>query len=208
MFQDRSEAGERLADRLEQVGIEADVVLAIPRGGLPVGRAVADRLSAPLDVVVARKLGAPGNPELAIGAVAADGTLWRNDRLIADLGVSDAYLDEEIETQRAAASDKLARYRDEPTHPPLEGRTVVLVDDGIATGATITACARVIEAAGAEQVIVAVPVAPSDAIDRLREEVDRVEVLETPRFFGAVGAFYRDFAQVSDEEAIGYLEVD
>lgn len=202
MFADRTEAGQRLAERLLADGIEADVVLAVPRGGLPVARPVADALDAPLDVVVARKLGAPGNPELAIGAVADDGTLWLNDDLVAQLGVSDDYVAATREAEAARAAEKAAAYRQDVD---LEGKRVVIVDDGVATGATTVACIRRARVGGARHVTLAVPVGPSDTVDWLRDEADRVVVLEEPLHFGAVGAHYRDFRQVSDEEAMGYL---
>lgn len=206
MFEDRSEAGRRVADLLVDRGVDADVVLAIPRGGLPLGRVVADALDAPLDVVVARKLGAPDNPELAVGAAASDGTLRLNDDLIGRLGVDESYLDEEAERQRRAAAEKEARYRG--SRPPLDlaGARVVVVDDGAATGATAVACLRRTWRAGAASVVLALPVAPPDTVSRLREEADDVAVVETPASFGAVGRFYRSFGQVSGEEARSYLD--
>lgn len=205
MFDDRTDAGERLASLLLEREVEADIVLAIPRGGLPVGRAVADALSVPLDVVVARKMGAPGNPELAVGAVASDGTVWLNEDLIDRLDVDDAYLGEQRERERAAAEDKLTRYRADRGPLDLDAKDVLIVDDGVATGATTTACVRQVRAAGADRVLLAVPVGPPDALSALREETDAVYAVETPASFGAVGRFYRRFDQVTDEEAMAYL---
>ena len=205
MFQDRTDAGERLAEVVDSHDVEADVVLAIPRGGLPVGRAVADRLGVPLDVVAARKIGAPHNPELAIGSVASDGTVWLNDRMIHDIGVDEDYLDAQSEVEREAAEEKLRRYREGREPLDLEGKTVLIVDDGVATGATTIACIRQVKNAGAERVVLAVPVGPPDSIERLRSEADDVIAVETPPHFGAVGQFYADFGQVSDEEAMAYL---
>lgn len=206
MFDDRIDAGTRLADRLDERGVDADLVVAIPRGGLPVGRVVADRLGVPLDVVVAEKLGAPWNPELAIGAVAGDGSLWLNDALVGNLDISDDY----VETVRAEEAEnarmKVERYRGGEATPDLTGKRVVVVDDGIATGATSIACLRQVRNAGAARVVLAVPVASPDAVDRLRREADEVVAVQAPRWFGAVGAFYRDFRQVSNDEAISYLE--
>lgn len=206
MFTDRIDAGRRLADVVSEHGLGADIVLAIPRGGLPVGRAVADRLGVPLDIVAARKLGAPSNPELAIGSVASDGTVWLNDSLIEDIGVSEAYVETTTDREREVACEKVDRYRG--GRPPLElaGKTVLLVDDGMATGATAIACIRQLQNADAKRVVVAVPVAPPETVERLREEADDVVCVETPAHFGAVGAFYRSFEQVTDEEAMGYLE--
>lgn len=208
MFKDRTEAGAKLASLLRERGVEADIVLAIPRGGLPLGRVVADELGVPLDIVAARKIGAPTNPELAIGAVAADGTVWMNDDLVDSLGVGDEYIEHKRAEEAEAAADKLERYR--RGRPPLDltGKRVLIVDDGIATGATITACLRQVRESGAETTILAVPVAPPDTVSRLRDEADEVICVDTPKHFGAVGAFYRDFGQVSDAEAMSYLDTD
>ncbi|MFC7132826.1 MULTISPECIES: phosphoribosyltransferase [Salinibaculum] len=205
MFTDRTDAGRRLADLLEERGVEADIVLAIPRGGLPVGHAVAERLGVPLDIVSARKLGSPANPELAIGSVASDGSVWLNESLIAQLDVADSYIDAEIEREHEAARRKVERYRG--TRPPLDvgGKTVLVVDDGVATGATTIACIRQVQDADAERVVLAVPVAPPDTVERLRDEADEVICVETPPYFGAVGQFYDSFGQVSDDEARSYL---
>jgi predicted phosphoribosyltransferase len=167
---------------------------------------VADRLGVPLDVVAARKIGAPHNPELAIGAVASDGTTWLNDRLIRDVGVGEAYVDAQAEAEREAAEEKIRRYRRDRDPLDLAGKTVLIVDDGVATGATTIACIRQVRNAGAERVVLAVPVGPPDTIERLGGEADEVIAVETPPHFGAVGQFYASFAQVSDEEAMGYLE--
>jgi predicted phosphoribosyltransferase len=208
MFRNRTDAGRRLADLLDDHDVRADVVLAIPRGGLPVGRAVADGLGVPLDVVAARKIGAPWNPELAVGAVASDGTVWLNESMLDDLDVSESYLEERTDVEHDAAREKVERYRAD--RPPLEldGKTVVIVDDGVATGATTIACIRQVRDAGAERVILAVPVAPPDTVERLRREADEVVCVETPPHFGAVGQFYDSFRQVSDEEAMTYLDDD
>ena len=206
MFDDRADAGRQLADLIEGHDVEADIVLAIPRGGLPVGRAVADALAVPLDIVAARKLGAPGNPEFAIGAVASDGTVFLNDEYIDQLGVDESYVDDAIERERAAAQEKVDRYRGERPPLDLHDKTVVVVDDGVATGATTIACLRQIRAAGAARVVLAVPVGPPDTIERLGAEADEVLCVETPPSFMAVGQFYASFTQVSDDEAMRYLD--
>jgi len=205
VFTDRTDAGNALADRLTEAGVEADLVCAIPRGGLPVGRAVADRLGAPLDVVVATKLGAPSNPELAVGAVAGDGSYWLNDDLVAQLGVDDAYIDRERDREAAVARRKVADYRGGEPLPDVAGKRVVLVDDGIATGATAIACLRQLQATDATTVVLGVPVAPAAVRADLAAEADRVVVVEEPQPFGAVGRHYRTFEQVSDDEAIALL---
>mgnify|MGYP006274653537 CR=1 FL=1 len=206
MFDDRADAGRQLADLIEGHDVEADLVLAIPRGGLPVGRAVADALAVPLDIVAARKLGAPGNPEFAIGAVASDGTVFLNDEYIDQLGVDESYVDDAIERERAAAQEKVDRYRGERPPLDLHDKTVVVVDDGVATGATTIACLRQIRAAGAARVVLAVPVGPPDTIERLGAEADEILCVETPPSFMAVGQFYASFTQVSDDEAMRYLD--
>lgn len=206
MFRDRMDAGKQLARLLDDRDVEADIVLAIPRGGLPVGRAVADALGVPLDIIAARKIGAPGNPELAIGAVASDGSIWLNDRLIDQIGVDDSYIDEGIDRERENAQAKVDRYRKGRQEPEIAGKKVLIVDDGVATGATTTACIRQVKNAGADRVILGIPVGPPDSIERLGSEVDEVVCVETPPHFGAVGQFYETFTQVTDEEAIDYLE--
>jgi len=208
MFQDRADAGEQLADLLQSEGIAPDVVLAIPRGALPLGRVVADRFGVPLDVVVASKIGAPHNPELAIGAAASDGSVWRNEEIIDHVGASDDYVEREAETEAANARQKLEQYRGEAQPPDLAGKAVLLVDDGVATGATMRACIRQASAAGADRVVVGVPVGPPDSLADLEREADAVYAVERPRNFRAVGAHYQSFGQVSDEEAVTYLERD
>ena len=208
MFTDRTDAGRQLADVLADHDLDADIVLAVPRGGLPVGRIVADRLHVPLDIVVARKLGAPQNSELAIGSVASDGTIWLNDSLIAQFGVDDASLEAQIERERQTAQATVERYRGDRPSLDVDGKRVVIVDDGVATGATTIACLRQIRAAGADYVVLAVPVAPPDTAERLLAEADAVICVETPPHFSAVGQFYESFEQVSDEQAEAYLSTD
>jgi len=206
VFHDRQQAGNRLAATLEERGITGDIVLAVPRGGLPVGAAVAEALGVPLDIVVARKMGAPGNPELAIGAVASDGSVWRNERLIGQLGVEDAYVERVRRQEADNARAKFDRYRGRRPEPDLHGKRVLIVDDGVATGATTIACIRLAYSQGAAQVVLAVPVAPPESVKRLAQEADAVVAVEQPSWFMAVGQFYEVFGQVADEEAMAYLE--
>lgn len=203
MFEDRTDAGRELAAYLQEEGVTADIVLAIPRGGLPLGRAVADAFDLRLDIIVARKIGAPHNPEYAIGAVGADGEAWLDETTITRLNVQQDYLDEQTEIEAGNAREKERTYRDEPAD--LAGQDILIVDDGIATGATMKACIRQAREEGASSVAVAIPVGPASSIEDLREEADAVHCLETPASFRAVGQFYRRFEQVSDEEAQGYL---
>ncbi|WP_415380901.1 phosphoribosyltransferase [Halosimplex sp. TS25] len=204
MFRDRTDAGERLADVLEAKGVAADIVVAIPRGGLPLGRAVADRLGAPLDVIVASKIGAPRNPEFALGAVAEDGAVWLNEVALDRAAPSEEYLATERERERAVAAEKAGTYR-EGDRPDFAGKRVVVVDDGVATGATMRACLRLVRDDGPSSLVAAVPVGPPDTLEELESLADAVISVERPRRFRAVGAHYRNFGQVSDEQAMSYL---
>lgn len=205
-FRDREDAGKQLAEALREQGIEADIVLAIPRGGLPLGRAVADVLDAPLDVVVAKKIGAPGNPEYAIGAVASDGTTWRNESAIQRTGSTDAYFQKQAEIRMAEAQQKARQYRGEKPDITVSGKSVVVVDDGIATGSTVRACLSKLQKSGPERLVLAVPVGSPRTVTELEEIADEVLCLEAPEGFQAVGQAYEHFGQVSDTEAIAYLE--
>src|SRR6056297_1361418 len=205
MFKNRTDAGHQLSDLLSDHDVTADLVLAIPRGGVPVGRVVATRLGVPLDIVSARKIPAPWGHELAIGAVASDGTIWLNESALAQFEIPDSYLATQVERERYAAGEMLARYRGDRSPLEVSGERVVLVDDGIATGATMTACARQVRNAGAESVVVAAPVAPPDTVERLFREADEVLCVETPPSFRAVGEFYEFFGQLSDEQVDAYL---
>jgi len=206
MFQNRIDAGRRLADALADRGATADVVLGIPRGGLPVARVVADALGAPLDVIVASKVGAPNDPEVAVGAVTSDGTAWRNDDLLAAADATDAYFERERRRETEAAREKLRRYRGIDDPPDLVGKRVIVVDDGLATGATAIAALRQVRAAGAGRVTLAVPVGSPRSLESVRAEADEVVCVESPADFGAVGQFYRSFEQVTDEAAMAALE--
>jgi predicted phosphoribosyltransferase len=204
-FADRRDAGERLAAILGDLADRPTVVLGIPRGGVEVAAVVAGALGAPLDVVVPRKIGAPGNPELGIGAV-AEGVQVLDERLIRVLGVDAAFLEAEIGEQRREIARRVARYRGDRPPPSIAGRTAVVVDDGVATGGTAVAALRWAAAQGAGTVVLAVPVAPPEAIDRLLTEADEVRALETPRYFSSVGQWYEDFPQVPDERVVALLE--
>ncbi|MBO4246966.1 phosphoribosyltransferase [Halomicrobium sp. IBSBa] len=204
MFRDRTDAGRQLAESMADRGVSPELVLAIPRGGLPPGRVVADRFDAPLDVIVARKLGAPNNPELALAAVAEDGSVWRNDELIARLDVTDEYVDAERVRVGDEAREKAEQYRT-GSFPSLRDRRVAVVDDGIATGATMRACLARVRVAEPASIAVGVPVGPAETIDDLAASADTVVCVETPAAFRAVGAYYERFDQVSDEEAMATL---
>lgn len=205
-FRDRDAAGQELARALLEQGIRADVVLAIPRGGLPIGRAIAEHLGIPLDVIVAKKIGAPGNPELAIGAATADGDAWLNGDIIEHLGIAQDHVESAREKAARQALEKAQRYRPAGPGIELEGKRVIVADDGVATGATTRACLRSAKAKGAAAVILAVPVGPPENIEELRAHADAVICLETPLSFVAVGQFYDRFEPVTDDEAVEILE--
>jgi putative phosphoribosyl transferase len=204
IFADRIDAGERLAKGLAHLAGSDCVVLAIPRGGVIVGEVIAREIGAPLDVVVPRKIGAPGNPELAIGAV-APGIRVLDPRMVGALGVTDRYLEREIAEQEAEIERRQRAYRGGRPPQPVEGRVAIVVDDGVATGSTAVAALRWARARGAERVVLAVPVAPPQSLERLRAEADEVVVLETPQPFLAVGEWYRDFDQTTDEQVVSAL---
>jgi len=205
-FTDRTDAGRRLGEALRDREFDVDIVLAIPRGGLPLGRVVADMLEVPLDIVVASKIGSPENPELAIGAVASDGTVWRNQETFERTGADESYFEQERKKETETARQKAKRYRGEPSLPDLTGKTVVVVDDGVATGSTVRASVQMLKTTEAAHVVLAVPVGPPDTIKELQELADEVLCLKTPSSFMGVGQFYQRFEQVSDEEAMAYLE--
>ncbi|MBF6352987.1 phosphoribosyltransferase [Nocardia higoensis] len=205
LFDDRRDAGRRLAERLEYLREEDVVVVGLPRGGVPVAYEVARALDAPLDVIVVRKLGVPYQPELAFGAIGEDDVLVINDVVVAYAKLTR----EEMSTVERRERDELARRAERlrRAHPrvPLSGRTVLIVDDGIATGATARAACQVAWAQGAQRVVLAVPVAPRDTLAVLADESDEVVCLEVPVWFGAVGSWYRRFGQVSDSEVVELL---
>lgn len=204
IFEDRIDAGERLAELLKEHAGPDTVVLGIPRGGVIVAEVVATTLGVPLDVVVPRKVGAPGNSELGLGAV-APGVRVLDPWLIERLGVTEEYLEREIAAEEAEMIRRLRAYRGD--RPPLElaGKTAIVVDDGVATGGTAVAAIRWARSQGAGRVVLAVPVAPPQTMERLRHEADEVVALATPEPFFAVGEWYRRFDQTSDEEVVAAL---
>lgn len=207
VFKDRAEAGRLLADRLREYQDRNALILALPRGGVPVAAQVAAALNGELDIVIARKIGAPGNPELAIGAVTSDGTVLLNDSLIAGLRVGKDYIDRAVNQVQSDIRDYIRRYRGDRPAPEVSGRIVLIVDDGIATGYTVMSAAQAILGKDPEELIIAVPVAPRESVSELQQSTgSKVVAVSTPSFFVAVGQFYKDFKQVSDEEVIEALE--
>ncbi len=207
MFRDRFDAGEVLAGRLREYAGRADViVLALPRGGVPVGYVVARELGAPLDVFVVRKLGTPGQPELAMGAIASGGVRVLNHDVVQSLGIPEWAIEEVAEQEQAELERRERQYRGE--RPPLQarGKTVILVDDGLATGSSMRAAAAALRQQGAAKILVAVPVAARATCDQLRDEGHDVVCATTPEPFFAVGQWYEDFSQTSDEEVRELLE--
>ncbi len=204
-FSDRSEAGRRLAQRLLKYKGKDAVVLAIPRGGVVVAVEVADAIDAPLDVVIPRKIGAPENPELAIGAVGPGGEVVINEAVRSELGVPDSYIAAEVQRQLAEIDRRERLYLGGRLPTPIDGKIAILVDDGLATGYTAIAAARSVRGKNPQKIVLAVPVAPPDTCERLSKEVDEIICLETPELFFAVGQFYADFAQVSDTEVVEIL---
>ena len=201
MFRNRREAGRALGEEVKRSVPGPNVlVLALPRGGVPVGYEVARALHAPLDVFLVRKLGMPGEEELAVGAIASGGVRVLNDDLIRYLHVPERAIEEITQREQQELERRERFYREERAPLPVEGRTVVLVDDGLATGASMLAAARALHPQRARRVVVAVPVAARQTCDEFRGEVDQVVCLKTPHPFGAVGVWYEDFSQISDEE--------
>jgi len=205
VFADRREAGRLLVERLRDTASDRPLVLAIPRGGVEVGAALARGLGAELDVVLSRKLRAPRQPELAIGAVAEDGTVHLNQFARAVPGVDEATIAAETTLQLAEIARRRSLYRAVRPRADVDGRIVILTDDGLATGATMIAALHTVAAAGARKVIVAVPVAATERLETIRPLCDRVECLLEPEDFWAIGQFYRDFAQVDDDRVMELL---
>lgn len=205
-YRDRRAAGQALADALSHYRSRRPLVLGVPRGGVTVAAEVAAALDGDLDVVVARKLGAPGNPELAMGAVGADGQPLVDDRLVARLGVDQARLAAEVERQTAEARRREVAYRKDRPAPDPAGREVIVVDDGVATGATLRAALALVRRRGPATLCCAVPVGPPETLLRLGEEADEVVCPLQPTWFMAVGEWYADFRQVEDHEVVALLE--
>lgn len=205
-FSDRKDAGKQLASALTDFSFKEGMVLAIPRGGVVVGYEIASALNFKLDVIVPRKIGAPDNPELAIGAVTEDGTMILDDSLIMYLGVSNDYIYQESERQKQEIRRRQNFYRQGVSEPEIKDKNVIVVDDGIATGYTMKAALASVRNRGAATLTVAIPVGPPSTIKELEGQADNIVCLYTPEYFQAIGQFYSDFSQTADEEVIELLK--
>jgi predicted phosphoribosyltransferase len=206
-FRDRRDAGDQLAEQLVRLEGARPVVLALPRGGVPVAARVAERLRAPLDLLVVRKLGLPSQPELAMGAIGEDGARVLERSVIEAAGITEQQLADVEATERVELERRADRYRDGRAAHSIAGRVVVIVDDGIATGSSIRAAIAIARHRGAAHVVVAVPVAAARTARELASLVDELVCIETPEEFAAVGQFYGDFSQTSDEEVASLVAI-
>lgn len=205
LFRDRKDAGEKLAQKLLGFSDSKDtIILALPRGGVVVAKEVSLALNLPLDIVVPRKIGAPYNPELAIGAICED-EIFLNDDLVSMLAVDESYLKNTIEAEKKEAQRRKVLYRKGKKAPVLKNMNIILIDDGIATGATIIASIKYLKTKKPKRLIVAVPVAPVETVSQVSQMCDEVLSLYTPTNFFAIGQFYDDFAQTTDSEVIELL---
>jgi putative phosphoribosyl transferase len=208
-YRDRYDAGVVLARELAEYADQPKaLVLALPRGGVPVAYEVATRLRAPLDVYVVRKLGVPGHEELAMGALAGDGSCVIDRRIVAAVGVSQELLDSVIAREIAELRRRQAAYRGQRPVRRLDGQTIILVDDGLATGSSMYAAVLAVREDDPAAIVVAVPVGAAETVQSLRAVADRVVCPRVPEFFGAVGLYYDDFAQTSDDEVRSLLELE
>lgn len=200
VYRDRQEAGRRLASALSELDLDDPVVLGLPRGGVPVAREVADALDAPLDVLVVRKIGAPGHEEFGVGAIGEDDVEVLQDDTLRRLSLTRDDLQDTIDCERAELRDRVERYRGAAERVPVEGRTCVVVDDGLATGVSASAALQVLRARGPARIVLAVPVASPNGLERVRDDVDDTVVLQAPPGFRAVGMYYREFGQTTHDQ--------
>ncbi len=207
VFKDRFDAGQALADRLQQYARRPGVVvLALPRGGVPVGYTIALDLGVPLDVFLVRKLGVPGHKELAMGAIASGGVRVLNDDVVRALNIPEAVIDQVAEEEKRELERRQRAYRDDRPPPDVRGKSAILTDDGLATGSTMRAAVQAVRESFPARIVVAVPAAPPDVCEQLRQEVDQVICTITPEPFHGVGLWYDNFEQVSDAEVRDLLQ--
>ncbi len=206
VFKSRDETGGLLAEKLLALRISNPIVIAIPRGGVVIGCEIAKRIGADLDIITPKKMPAPQNPELAIGAVMHDGSFFLNEEVAAASSASEAYIENAKERAMNESARRLAVYRGARAPPALNGRTVILTDDGIATGSTMEVAIKWVKKQNSERIVVAVPVIPTSILAKLRKYVDDVVYVEATESFFAIGQFYKIFEQVSDEEVVRMLQ--
>ncbi len=207
LYKDRYDAAQQLIPKLEKYkGDKNAILLAIPRGALEMGKVLRDELKIPLDIVVTKKIGAPGNEEYAIGSVGPDGSVQVNKDVVAGYGIQQKYIDDEAKRLKHVIKRRYEDYRGDPKPPDLKGKIVIVVDDGIATGFTTLAAVQYIRKQKPKKIVLAVPVSATDSHEKLKNEVDEMICLQVREDFFAVGQFYEIFAQVSDEEAIKLLD--
>jgi putative phosphoribosyl transferase len=206
-FEDRTQAGRLLGEALAEYAKRSDViVLALPRGGVPVGFEVARMIDAPLDIMLVRKLGTPGQEELAMGAIASGGVCVLNPDIVAIIDISQEAIEAVAATERQELERRERAYRGNKPPPTVENHCIILVDDGLATGASMLAAVSALRQRKPASIVVAIPVAPPDTVQRLKQEADDVVCLATPEPFSAVGRWYREFSQTSDDEVKSLLE--
>ncbi len=205
LFRDREDAGQQLAKRLMPYQREDCIILALPRGGVPVGQVIAQQLGKPLDVLVVRKIGAPGQRELAVGAIGPGNVVVWNQDVLDCLRIQPELLEPQIQKEKAELARRLELFRGQRPFPDLAGKTAIVVDDGLATGATARAAIQAVQALGPARIILAVPVGARSTVSEMRQQVDELLCLEAPEYFEAVSQWYEKFPQNSDQEVIALL---
>lgn len=205
IYEDRAEAGRRLASRVQSEGLINPRVIALPRGGVPVGLEIAKSLNVPFDVLIVRKIGAPQNPEFGIGAITEEKYFWIDSRSQAALGLSDKVIRSLAINEQSEVNRRIQYFRKGRSLPSVQGQSILLVDDGLATGVTAKVASHYLKLKGAKEVILAVPVAPQESLKELKEDFDKIICLETPDPFYSVGVWYQDFRQLDDEEVRSML---
>jgi predicted phosphoribosyltransferase len=200
MFTNRKDAGRKLLKEIERFKSENPLILAVPRGGVIIAHEMIKELALEWDLIIPRKIGSPHNKEVAIGAISYDGSYFTNKDYVAMLGITDIYIEEEAAFQLNEIKRRMREYKGTDVFPNVKDRTVIIIDDGIATGFTILAAIKSVKNQGAKKVVIAVPVAPRDTVERLSPEVDEVICLEVPEEFYAVGMHYKDFSEVTEVE--------
>jgi len=207
-FSGRIEAGQALARQLQEFRSQKPAVLGIPRGGIIIAQQIAEALEADLDIVLSHKLGAPGNPELAIGAVCEDGKLFLDERITSYVGADDAYIEQEKARQLQQITRRIQQYREVLPKLSLQERVVIITDDGVATGATAQAALWAVRQEKPQKIVAALPVGPEDTLKKLSEDADQTVCLQAPPFFSALSQFYLQFTQVEDQELLEILEAE